>query len=121
MALFLKWLVVTSSIRRRWVPVLLVGLLVVVHTSCSDSVMDLKLNYFHLKYDNTNLVAAGNGAWEGQEIIISQAKKFQEITSVPRGTICPFTTCLFSILSSLNYSYAILGTHSRMKKICSWL
>lgn len=121
-ALVLKWLRVTSLTEKHGVSVLLVSLLVVVHT---DLVMDLKLNYCHLNYfeniGGRSLVAVGNGAWKGNEIIIYQVKKFQEIMSIPRGTVCPLFNLSFLMLSSLNHAYAVLGTRSRMKKICLWL
>lgn len=85
--------------------------MLIVHTSCSDLVMDLKLNYCHLNYfenvGGRSLFTAGNGAWKGLEIIVYQGKKFEEIMSTPRCSIRPFLTCLFLISSFLNRAYAV--------------
>lgn len=70
------------------------GLLVGVHTSCTDLVMDLKLNYCHLSYfeniGGRSSVTVGNRAWKGREVII-----YQETMSIPRGSICAFFNLSF--------------------------
>lgn len=48
------------------------------------------------------------------------SEKFQKIINIPRGTTRSFITCHFSVLLSLNHVCAVLGTRSRMKRICSW-